>query len=162
ATEAATAGVTQAGHAAGTPAYMSPEQASGLWQLVGPPSDVYSLGTTLYYLLTGRPPVQDPALEVLLFRVQQGEFTPPRRAPRGGVGAGGRGGGEAVGLKGMARKREGRYATARALAADVEQWLADEPVAAYREGLAGRLGRWARQHRPWVAAAGVVLLLAVA
>src|SRR5262249_57158524 len=49
---------TQRGWAVGTPAYMSPEQAAGRWDVIGPASDVYNLGAVLYTLLTGRPPLE--------------------------------------------------------------------------------------------------------
>ena len=52
---------------------------------------------------------------------------------------------EAVCLKAMALKPEDRYPTATAMSEDVEHWLADEPVAAYPQGVAGRLARWARK-----------------
>src|SRR5262249_57295814 len=73
ATQSAALGdATRHGQALGTPQYMSPEQAAGMWQVVGPASDVYSLGATLYYLLTGRAPVQGTDVPQLLFQVQQG------------------------------------------------------------------------------------------
>jgi serine/threonine-protein kinase len=154
---AALGDATQHGQAIGTPQYMSPEQAAGMWQLVGPASDIYSLGATLYHLLTGRPPLQDASLERLLFRAQQGEFPRPRQVKPGVPRAL-----EAVCLKAMAHKPEARYATAAALAAEVEHWLADEPVAAYREAWPARLGRWARRHRAWAAGLAAALLVGVA
>ena len=71
--------VTLPGSAMGTPAYMSPEQAAGKLEQVGPRSDVYSLGATLYCLLTGRPPFEGEVLEILR-RVQAGDFRPPHSA----------------------------------------------------------------------------------
>src|SRR5581483_7522596 len=68
---------TLPGSALGTPAYMSPEQAEGDLEHLGPRSDVYSLGATLYCLLTGRPPVENDDLGAVLRAVQQGEFSPP-------------------------------------------------------------------------------------
>jgi serine/threonine protein kinase len=68
---------TLPGSALGTPAYMSPEQAEGHLERLGPRSDVYSLGATLYCLLTGQPPFAGDAVEVIP-AVQKGEFPPPR------------------------------------------------------------------------------------
>ena len=65
---------------------------------------------------------------------------------------------EAVCLKAMALKPEDRYATPRALAEDIEQWLADEPVKAYPEQRLERLARWLRQHRTWTYAAVAALV----
>ena len=149
---------TQAGTAFGTPAYMSPEQAEGRVDQLGPTSDVYSLGAMLYTMLSGRAPFEYIWCEVtaLLDRVKLGEFPPPRkvnpRVPRAL---------EAVCLKAMATRPEDRYATASALAEDIERWLADEPVAAYREPMLPRLSRWARQHKPIVAGAAALLVTAV-
>ena len=143
---------TLPGSALGTPAYMSPEQARGDLEALGPASDVYSLGATLYCLLTGRPPFEGELGEVLR-RVQRGEFPRPRRHDPSIDPAL-----EAVCLKAAAGRPEDRYASARALADDVERWLADEPVTAWREPLSRRARRWARRHRSWVAAIGFAVV----
>jgi serine/threonine protein kinase len=70
---------TQAGAALGTPAYMSPEQAAGKLDELGPASDVYSLGATLYCLLTGSQPFRQTDLVTLLGAVQQSDFLLPRQ-----------------------------------------------------------------------------------
>src|SRR5207302_808322 len=70
---------TLPGEAVGTPHFMSPEQAAGRLDLTGPASDVYSLGATLYSLLTGKPPLEGSDLRVLLRKVQRGEFARPRQ-----------------------------------------------------------------------------------
>jgi hypothetical protein len=64
-------------------------------------------------------------------------------------------------LKAMALRPEERYATALELAADVEHWLADEPVSAYREPWRTRAGRWVRRQRTLVSSVGVAMLLLV-
>jgi serine/threonine protein kinase len=145
---------TQMGAAIGTPAYMSPEQASGSLDRIGVTSDVYSLGATLYCLLTGRPPFDDSSLANLLERVRQGQLTPPR-AVRANVPAAL----EAICLKAMSADPAQRYESPRALAEELERWLADEPVAAHRAEWHERLARWARRHRKGVEAAGVALAL---
>src|SRR5262249_17746283 len=74
---------TQAGAALGTPAYMSPEQAAGRVDQVGPASDVYGLGATLYCLLTGQPPFRGEDPGELLRRVTRGEWLPARQVKPG-------------------------------------------------------------------------------
>jgi serine/threonine-protein kinase len=147
---------TRLGSAVGTPAYMSPEQAEGRLDLLGPASDLYSLGATPYCLLTGQPPFREADLGRLLKKVQGGEFTAPRRVNARTPPAL-----EAVCLRAMARNPGDRYASARALADDVEHWLADEPVSAYREPLLLRARRWARRHKPLVAGLAAVLVTAL-
>jgi eukaryotic-like serine/threonine-protein kinase len=70
---------TLPGSALGTPAYMSPEQAGGDLERLGPWSDVYSLGATLYTVLTGKPPVEGADLGALLAAVKKGEIAQPRK-----------------------------------------------------------------------------------
>jgi formylglycine-generating enzyme required for sulfatase activity/tRNA A-37 threonylcarbamoyl transferase component Bud32 len=148
--------LTQAGRALGTPAFMSPEQAEGRLDRLGPASDVYSLGATLYCLLTGRPPfAEGDALEVMV-KVQRGDFPAPRQVNRLVPAAL-----QAVCLRAMALRPEDRYASASELAEEVEHWLADEPVRAYREPLSARAGRWLRRHQALAAGAGALLLAAL-
>jgi WD40 repeat protein/tRNA A-37 threonylcarbamoyl transferase component Bud32 len=147
---------TAAGTALGTPAYMSPEQAAGRLDRLGGASDVYGLGATLYHLLTGRPPVTGEHHGVVYHKVIAGEIPRPRSVrPRIPPGL------EAICLKAMALEPGDRYPTPRALAEDLEHWLADEPVSAYPEPWAQRLGRWARRHRPLVTGAAALLVTAV-
>jgi tetratricopeptide (TPR) repeat protein/WD40 repeat protein/tRNA A-37 threonylcarbamoyl transferase component Bud32 len=148
---------TQMGLVVGTPQYMSPEQAAGRLELLGPASDVYSLGATLYSLLTGKPPFDEPNMADILRKVQQGDFPPPRSVNRLVAPAL-----EAICCKAMALRPEDRYPSPRALADDVEHWLADEPVSAYREPRLARLGRWARRHKGPVGATVGVLLATIA
>ena len=147
---------TLPGSALGTPAYMSPEQARGDLDRLGPRSDVYSLGATLYCLLTGRPPFESEDIGELLRKVQRGDFPLPRRLDPTIDRAL-----EAVCLKAMALKPEDRYATSRALADDVERWTADEPVSAWREPLSRRVRRWARRNRTKVSVAAASVLVAL-
>jgi eukaryotic-like serine/threonine-protein kinase len=147
---------TLPGSALGTPAYMSPEQAAGDLDRLGPRSDIYSLGATFYCVLTGRPPFAGDVGDVLR-AVQKGDFPLPRsldptiERPL-----------EAICLKAMALQPGERYGSAKALAEDVERWMADEPIGSYREASAARLARWGRRHKPVVASAAALLLTAVA
>jgi len=146
---------TLPGSALGTPAYMSPEQAGGELDRLGPRSDVDSLGATLYCLLTGKPPFEGEALEVVR-AVQRGEFPPPRQVnPRVDRAL------EAVCLRAMAMRPEDRYPSARALAEEVERWMADEPVSAWREPASRRLARWLGRHRTGLTGASAAVLAGV-
>jgi serine/threonine-protein kinase len=133
---------TLPGAVVGTPSYMSPEQAEGRIDELGLRTDVYSLGATLYSVLTGRPPFAGDEVPVLLGRVSQGDFPSPRAIDRTIDRAL-----EAICLKAMALKPQDRYASARAMADEIERWIAGEAVAAYREGIPSKVARWARRHR---------------
>jgi WD40 repeat protein len=147
---------TQAGAAMGTPAYMSPEQAAGRLDLLGPASDIYSLGATLYTLLTGRPPIEGKDTVDILRKAQRGEWLPPRQVKADVPPTL-----DAVCRKAMAALPSARYGSALELAADVEHWLADESVSAYRESWAARSRRWMRRHRTLVSTAVGVLVVAL-
>ena len=144
---------TLPGSALGTPAFMSPEQARGELDQLGPWSDVYSLGSTLYCLLTGRPPYERGDIGEVLRKVQRSEFPAPRQLDSSIDRAL-----EAVCLKAMATRPEERYASCRALAEDVERWMADEPVVAWREPWTRRLLRWLTRHRTGVTGAAAAVL----
>ena len=151
---------TEMGWALGTPQYMSPEQAAGRLDLIGPATDVYGLGATLYCLLTGRPPIdRDDVggnLKKVLEKVQQGKFAAPRgRSPdRPATGS--------DLPEGHGPEAGRRYASPRELADDMERWLADEPVTAYREPWLTRSARWGRKHKTLVAGAfGLVTAAAI-
>ena len=148
---------TQAGSKVGTPAYMSPEQARGEVDRLGPAADIYSLGATLYYMLTGKAPFTEQELPEMLFRVEHGKFPPPRDVKSGVDRAL-----EAICLKAMALRPADRYASCRALADDLEHWLADQPVSAYPEPVVERALRWLRPRKKWVASAAAILVVALA
>jgi serine/threonine-protein kinase len=147
---------TMPGSALGTPAYMSPEQASGDLDRLGPRSDVYSLGATLYCLLTGKPPFEGEDVGEILRRVQRGDFVPPRQLESSLDAAL-----EAVCLKAMANQPGDRYPSCRALAEDVERWMADEPVSAWAEPWTRKLLRWLTRHRTGVTGAAAAVLAGV-
>ena len=110
----------------------------------------------MHTLLTGRAPVQGNDLEEVLRKVQKGEITrvrsidPTMPQPL-----------EAICLKAMALNSADRYATAGQLADDLDRWLADEPVSAWREPLRVRARRWVRRHRTLMTAGLAFLLTAV-
>jgi hypothetical protein len=132
---------------------MSPEQAQGDLEHLGPHSNVYSLGATLYYLLTGKPPCEGQLVDVIP-AVQKWQLRPPRQVdPQLDRALG------AVCLKAMALNPADRYATPKALADDVERWMADEPASAYREPVRRRLARWERRHK--ILVYGGVTVLAI-
>jgi eukaryotic-like serine/threonine-protein kinase len=145
---------TEPGSVLGTPAYMSPEQAHGDLNSLGPRSDVYSLGATLYTLLTGQPPYQAQAAGALLAAVQQGGYPPPRKL-RPAIDRAL----EAVCQNAMAQQPLDRYDSARALADDLRLWTAGEPVSAWREPGLRRARRWARRHRTAMTAAAIGALV---
>ncbi len=146
---------TVPGSMMGTPAFMSPEQARGDLDALGPHSDVYSLGATLYCLLTGEVPFQGEVGGVLR-RVQAGDFLMPRQLDPSIDRAL-----EAVCLKAMATRPSDRYASPRALADDIERWTADELVTAWQEPFARQARRWARRNRTAVTGTTVALVAGV-
>jgi serine/threonine-protein kinase len=135
-------GGTVTGALVGTPLYMAPEQARGQVRLLDRRTDVYGLGATLYAVLVGRPPFAGPSTMDLLLRIVQDEPTPPRRLlpelPRDL---------ETVMLKCLEKDPRLRYASAAALARDLDAFLRGEPVAARPQGRLSRLARKANRHR---------------
>ncbi len=145
---------TAMGSVMGTPVYMPPEQATGRLDDLGPASDVYSLGATLYYLLTGRTPIEGKTFEEILKKVQMGDFPSPRRIQSATPKPL-----ESICLRAMALQPQDRYASAKALADDVERYLADEPVRAHSDPLSIRARRWMRKHPKSVASLAATLLI---
>jgi eukaryotic-like serine/threonine-protein kinase len=132
---------TPSGLPHGTPEFMSPEQASGRIDDLGPATDIYSLGATLYTILTGVPPFQGSSLEVTLQRVRSGNFPAPGKVKKGVARPL-----EAICLKAMSLSPADRYRSATDLARDVDHWLADERVSADREPPWAPAWRWIRKH----------------
>jgi serine/threonine-protein kinase len=148
---------TLAGSAVGTPAYMSPEQVDGQIGNLGIHSDVYCLGATLYHLLTGHAPCEAEAVGEVYQKVLAGAIPRPRAlSPRIAPAL------EAICLKAMAPQPEDRYDSAERLKIDLERWMADEPVSAYREPWPLRARRWMRRHRTLVTSTAAVLIFGLA
>jgi len=147
--------VTIDGQAIGSVHYMSPEQARGELDKIGPASDVWSLGALLYEILTGRPPFDGPTPAAILRNVLREDPTPPRRLNRAIPRAL-----EAICLKCLAKDPEPRYAGAEPLAEDIDHYLAGEWIAAKRRDVVGRLLRTTRSH-PWaIPVAGLAAVFA--
>ncbi len=148
---------TVAGRIMGTPSFMSPEQLDPQRGEATIASDVYGLGTILYFLLTGKPPFQAATIEQALLSVLHSEPTPPRAlnpaVPRDL---------EIICLKCLAKEPARRYGTAREVADEIERFLEHKPIQARPAGAAERAWRWARRN-PVVASLSVLLaaLLAV-
>jgi serine/threonine protein kinase/tetratricopeptide (TPR) repeat protein len=149
--------LTMTGDVLGTLRYMSPEQVLAPPGQVDQRTDLYSLGATLYELLTLQPAFAGLDRGEVLRQIAWDEPRPPSRV-RQGVPADL----ETIVLKAMAKVPEERYPSARDLADDLERFLNDVPIRARRPTLLQRAAKWARRHRTVVRAAAVLLAMAVA
>jgi serine/threonine protein kinase/WD40 repeat protein len=150
-------GVTVCGDLLGTLRYMSPEQALARHGLVDHRTDVYSLGATLYELLTLRPAADGASKEEVLHRLAFEEPIAPRKLDPSIPAEL-----ETVALKALAKEVRERYATAQELADDLRRWLTDRPILARPPGPLQRLRMWSHRHRPLVVGLGASLILLVA
>jgi eukaryotic-like serine/threonine-protein kinase len=148
--------LTMTGDVVGTLRYMSPEQASARRGLVDHRTDVYSLGATLYEMLTLQPVAHGDDRQELLHQILHEDPVPPRRLcsdiPRDL---------ETILLKALGQRVEERYATAQELADDLGRFLEGRPVLARRPSAWDRAGKWARRHRPVVVSAAALMALSV-
>jgi tetratricopeptide (TPR) repeat protein len=150
------AGLTMTGDLVGTLRYMSPEQALAKRVVVDHRTDVYSLGATLYELLTLEPAFAGSDREELLRQIAFEEPRSPRRHNKA-IPADL----ETVVLKALAKNPAERYATTQEVADDLRRFLKHKPIWAQRPTLAQRARKWARRHRTAVWSAAVVLLVAM-
>ncbi len=126
--------LTVSGSVLGTPSYMAPEQADGRNRQIGPRTDVYGLGAILYECLTGQPPFAGANLLETLERVRsEAPVAPRRHYPELPVDL------QTICLKCLAKEPEQRYASAAALAEDLERYLEREPIRARSPNLIDRL-----------------------
>jgi serine/threonine-protein kinase len=146
--------ITETGSVLGTPAYMSPEQARGEVSTLDRRTDIYSLGATLYHLVTGRPPVQGSNPLEVLSAIASEDVRSMRDLgldlPRDL---------EAITLKCLEKERSKRYESARALAEDLDRFLAGEPVQARPTGLWYLIQRKVRKHKQLASVAALALAL---
>ncbi|MDX2039454.1 MAG: protein kinase [Isosphaeraceae bacterium] len=146
-------GVTRTGDILGTLRYMSPEQALGRTVVIDERTDVYSLGVTLYELLTLEPAFSAADRHLLLHQVAACEPIPPSRIDRSIPRDL-----ETIVLKAMAKDPIARYPTAAALAADLQRFLEDKPIQARRPHLFEQALKWSRRHRPVVVTALLICM----
>lgn len=146
--------LTQTGFTLGSPCYMSPEQAEGLHDLVGPRSDVYSLAASLYEMLTGDPPFDGESIHEIMTRVVRDDpvavltknpAVPPDL--------------DVVCMKALEKEQERRYETARKLAEDLDRFLKEEPVLAKPVGARTKAYRFVRRNRTTTALVSLFVLL---
>ena len=137
----------------GTPAYMPPEPAQGKLELIDHQSDVYSLGATMYAILSRKAPFQAETAMDILMKVCNEEPIPPRKHnPEIPADV------ETIILKAMAKKKEDRYPSAGALAEDLKRFLSNEEIEATRPGFMTHIMRKAKRHKSAFIAGGIAVV----
>jgi len=151
------AGLTRTGEIVGTPAYMSPEQASGVVSGLGPTTDVYALGAILYEALTGRPPFQAPdALQTLLMVLAMDPVSPRTLQPKVPRDL------ETICLKCLEKSPKRRYPTARELAEDLHRFREGRPILARPVGLVEHTAKWAKRNKSQAALVALTFVMVLA
>lgn len=148
--------LTASGQVLGTPSYMSPEQASGKQELVGPASDIYSLGAILFASLTGRAPfVAESPVDTLWQVMNKEPAFPLELNPSVPKDL------ETICLKCLTKEPHKRYGTAQEFADDLRRFLEGRPVVARPVGRIDKSWRWAKRN-PWIATLGTLSILLMA
>lgn len=150
-------GLTQPGDVLGTLRYMSPEQASGKTVVLDQRTDIYSLGLTLYELLTLEPALSGETREQLMGQILHVDPLPARSIDRNIPPEL-----ETILAKAASKEPGERYTTARAMAEDLRRFLHNEPILARPPSLRDKAVKWTRRHKPLAVSALVVLLLTAA
>ena len=146
--------LTRTGELVGTLRYMSPEQVRAERGGVDKATDIYSLGVTLYELLTLRPAFSASSRQEMVQRILHDDPVRPRRInpsiPRDL---------ETIIFKSIEKEPSARYGSAHELADDLKRFLEDQPIRARRPSLVNRAVKWSRRHRPAVVAGITALIL---
>jgi serine/threonine protein kinase len=149
------AGLTMTGELLGTLRYMSPEQAMGKRMLVDHRTDIYSLGVTLYELLTLTAVFDGHDRQELLNQIANDEPRPPRSLDKSiPIEL------ETIILKAIAKHPGERYGSVKEMGDDLQCFLEDKPIKARRPSLREKTVKWSRRHRPVVVSAAMLLTLA--
>jgi serine/threonine protein kinase len=154
--EADDARMTMKGMLVGTPIYMSPEQANGEVAAIGPRSDLYSLGVTLYEMCTGEAPFESDNVYDIIARILTDEPPSPRDVSRRKRKRDLPLDLEIICLKAIEKDAGRRYQTGQAMAEDIEAYLEDRPISARPVGAAERLQKLVRRNRGVFVIAAVV------
>src|SRR5262249_49914638 len=144
-------GLSLTGDILGTLRYMSPEQALAKRVVIDGRTDIYSLGVTLYELLTLRPAIVGQDRQEILRKIAEEEPAPPRQVnPAVPCDL------ETIILKALAKEPSGRYGTARELADELGRFLEHKPIRARRPSLLDWTAKWSRRHQAVVTTAALV------